>query len=184
MMILSDASLFKTQAFVNGQWVNAANGERFTVRDPATGDTLADVPALSAAEVERAIVAAETAQRAWAAKSAKERAKILRAWNDLMLANLEDLAYLMTREQGKPLNEARGEIRYAASFIDWFAEEARRINGDIAQSDLATDSGLSAVIGLIRDKALPVPVVEFAMDDIVRSGWCAMWVRAFAEARF
>lgn len=132
-MKLADATLLKTQAFVNGQWVDADSGERFAVTDPATGETLAQVPALGAAETERAIAVAQTAQRAWAAKSAKQRAAILRAWHDLMIANLEDLAYLMTREQGKPLNEARGEIRYAASFIEWFAEEARRINGDIAQ---------------------------------------------------
>ncbi|QAU33761.1 NAD-dependent succinate-semialdehyde dehydrogenase [Janthinobacterium sp. 17J80-10] len=132
-MNLIDISLLKSQAFVNGQWVDADGGARFAVTDPATGETLAQVPAMGAAETERAVAAAQVAQQAWAARSAKERAAILHAWNDLILANLEDLAYLMTREQGKPLAEARGEIRYAASFIDWFAEEARRIHGDIPQ---------------------------------------------------
>lgn len=132
-MNLMDVSLLKSQALVNGQWVDADNGARFAVTDPTTGETLAQVPAMGKAETARAVAAAQVAQRAWAAKSAKERAAILHAWHDLILANLEDLAYLMTREQGKPLAEARGEIRYAASFIDWFAEEARRIHGDIAQ---------------------------------------------------
>lgn len=132
-MNLMDISLLKSQAFVNGQWIDADDGGRFAVTDPATGETLAQVPAFGKAETERAVAAAEIAQRAWAAKSAKERAAVLHAWHDLILANLEDLAYLMTREQGKALAEARGEIRYAASFIDWFAEEARRIHGDIAQ---------------------------------------------------
>jgi succinate-semialdehyde dehydrogenase/glutarate-semialdehyde dehydrogenase len=132
-MNLTDAGLLKSQALINGQWVDADSGARIAVTDPATGETLAQVPNMGQAETQRAIAAAQAAQREWAAKSAKERARILHAWNDLMLANLEDLAYLMTREQGKPLAEARGEIRYAASFIDWFAEEARRIQGDIAE---------------------------------------------------
>ncbi|MBS0308426.1 MAG: NAD-dependent succinate-semialdehyde dehydrogenase [Proteobacteria bacterium] len=132
-MKLADASLLKSQAFINGQWIEADSGARFAVIDPATGETLTHVPSMGAMETDRAIAAAQIAQRVWAAKSAKQRSVILRAWYELMIANLEDLAYLMTREQGKSLNEARGEIRYAASFIEWFAEEARRINGDIAQ---------------------------------------------------
>ncbi|MBI1892216.1 MAG: NAD-dependent succinate-semialdehyde dehydrogenase [Burkholderiales bacterium] len=131
-MKLTDAALLRTQAYLDGRWVDADSGERFAVRDPATAELLAEVPSLGAAETERAVAAAQVAQRSWAAKSAKERSKILRLWHDLMLTNIEDLAVIMTREQGKPLNEARGEIRYAASFIDWFAEEARRINGDLA----------------------------------------------------
>ncbi len=132
-MKLTDTGLLQTQAFLNGQWIDADNGARFSVTDPATGEQLALVADLGAAETTRAVAAAQVAQRAWQARPAKERAKILRAWHDAMLANLEDLAYLMTREQGKPLAEARGEIRYAASFIEWFAEEGRRVNGDLAQ---------------------------------------------------
>ncbi len=132
-MKLLDQGLLKTQAFFNGKWVGADNGESFSVIDPATGEQLAQVAALGAAETQRAVVAAQIAQRDWQARSAKERSSVLRAWHDSVLANLEDLAYLMTREQGKPLAEARGEIRYAASFIEWFAEEAKRVNGEIAQ---------------------------------------------------
>jgi succinate-semialdehyde dehydrogenase/glutarate-semialdehyde dehydrogenase len=131
-MKLTDAALLQTQAFVNGQWIEADGGERFPVRDPATGELLAEVASLGAVETGRAIAAAQVAQQSWQARPAKERSQILRAWHDAMIANLEDLALLMTREQGKPLAEARGEIRYAASFIEWFAEEAKRINGDIA----------------------------------------------------
>jgi succinate-semialdehyde dehydrogenase/glutarate-semialdehyde dehydrogenase len=132
-MRLQDPELFKIHAHLNGEWIDADNKTSFPVVNPATGKVLAQVASLGAAESQRAIAAAQAAQRKWQAVSAKERAKILRAWNDLILANIEDLALLMTSEQGKPLAEARGEIRYAASFVEWFAEEGKRINGDIAQ---------------------------------------------------
>ncbi len=130
MLNLKDPSLLRQQAFVAGEWVNADDGGTVAVVNPATGETLGTVPMCGAAETKRAIAAAEVAQRAWARVSAKERAAILRRLNDLMLANADDLALIMTSEQGKPLTEAKGEIAYAASFIDWFAEEARRIYGD------------------------------------------------------
>ncbi|VVE45064.1 succinate-semialdehyde dehydrogenase [Pandoraea eparura] len=130
-MQLKDTSLFKTLAWVDGQWIAADSGKTLDVRDPATGDVLAKVPDLGADETTRAVAAAEVAQKPWAARTGKERAGILRRWFDLMLANADDLAYLMTREQGKPLAEARGEIAYAASFIEWFAEEAKRVDGDV-----------------------------------------------------
>lgn len=130
---LSDPSLLKQQAFLKGEWLNAQSNKTFEVTDPATGEVLATIPSMGAAETDIAIKAAESAQRTWQATSGKERARILRAWHDLMIANMEDLAILMTREQGKPLAEARGEIRYAASFLEWFAEEAKRIAGDILQ---------------------------------------------------
>jgi succinate-semialdehyde dehydrogenase/glutarate-semialdehyde dehydrogenase len=120
-------------AFVDGKWITADNGATFPVTDPATGEALAHVASLGAAETARAIEAAQVAQRKWQTKSGKERANILRAWYDAVIANLEDLAVLMTREQGKPLAESRGEIQYAASFIEWFAEEAKRVSGDVAQ---------------------------------------------------
>ncbi|HBD32341.1 MAG TPA: succinate-semialdehyde dehydrogenase (NADP(+)), partial [Cupriavidus sp.] len=122
-MQLKDPSLFKQLAYVDGQWIGADSGATFDVTDPATGEVIARVADLGAAETTRAVAAAEVAQKAWAAKTGKERANILRRWFDLMLANTDDLAYLMTREQGKPLAEAKGEIAYAASFIEWFAEE-------------------------------------------------------------
>ncbi|MGZ3241321.1 MAG: aldehyde dehydrogenase family protein, partial [Burkholderiaceae bacterium] len=132
-MNLIDPTLLTSQAFINGQWVNADDSAMFAVHNPANGEILAQVAALGVMETERAIVAAQIAQRKWQAISAKERARILRTWHDAILANIEDLARLMTHEQGKPLAEARGEIRYAASFVEWFAEEAKRVNGDIAQ---------------------------------------------------
>ena len=130
MLKLKDASLFRQQAYIAGQWVDADDGGKVAVTNPANGKELGTVPMCGSAETARAIAAADTAQRAWRDVPAKERSAVLRRLNDLMLANAEDLAQIMTAEQGKPLAEARGEIVYAASFIDWFAEEARRIYGD------------------------------------------------------
>jgi succinate-semialdehyde dehydrogenase / glutarate-semialdehyde dehydrogenase len=130
-MKLRDPDLFRNQALINGQWMDAADGATRTVTNPATGEALGTVPMLGAAETRRAIEAASAAFPAWAARTAKERAAILRRWNDLLLANLDDLATLMTAEQGKPLAESKGEIAYAASFIEWFAEEGKRLYGDV-----------------------------------------------------
>jgi succinate-semialdehyde dehydrogenase/glutarate-semialdehyde dehydrogenase len=127
---LSDMSLFRQQAFVDGAWIDADSGETIEVTNPANGEVLGTVPKLGAAETRRAIEAAERAWPAWRAKTGKERANIMRKWYDLMMANQEDLAVLMTLEQGKPLTESRGEIAYGASFVEWFAEEAKRVYGD------------------------------------------------------
>lgn len=126
---LKNPALFRQAAFIDGQWLTGGDGERIVVTNPASGDALGSVPVLDAAEVERAIAAAARAQKIWAARPAKERSAILRRWYELILANQEDLALLMTSEQGKPLAEARGEVIYAASFIEWFAEEAKRAYG-------------------------------------------------------
>jgi succinate-semialdehyde dehydrogenase/glutarate-semialdehyde dehydrogenase len=134
---LSDQSLFRQQAYVDGEWIDADGGGMIVVVDPADGSRLGTVPKCGAAETRRAIDAAERAWPAWRAKTAKERAGILRRWHDLMMANQEDLARLMTAEQGKPLAESRGEIAYAASFIEWFAEEGKRIYGDTIPSHRA-----------------------------------------------
>ena len=128
---LEDPALLRQQCLVNGQWVDAKNGATHEVRNPATGALLGSVPALDAAATEKAVAAAHAAFPAWAAKTAKERAILLRRWHDLILQNAADLARLMTAEQGKPLAESKGEIAYAASFIEWFAEEAKRLYGDV-----------------------------------------------------
>lgn len=131
MFEVKDTSLFRHQCFIEGQWVDAANGTTLEVTNPATGGSLGSVPNLGIDETRRAIEAANRAWPDWRGKTAAERSSILRRWADLILANQEDLARLMTAEQGKPLAESNGEIAYAASFIEWFAEEAKRIYGDI-----------------------------------------------------
>lgn len=127
---LKDPDLFRQANLIGGQWIGAESGKTIAVRNPATGETIGAVPAMSAAETRRAIEAAHAAFAGWRAMLAKERAAILRKLNDLMLANADDLAAIMTAEQGKPLAESKGEVAYAASFIEWFAEEAKRIYGD------------------------------------------------------
>jgi succinate-semialdehyde dehydrogenase/glutarate-semialdehyde dehydrogenase len=129
MMKLKDSSLLRQQCYVNGAWVGAKS--TLPVTNPATGEALGTVPAMDAAATEAAVKAAHEAFPAWAAKTAKERGAILRRWYELILANQDDLAVLMTAEQGKPLAESKGEIAYAASFVEWFAEEAKRVYGDV-----------------------------------------------------
>jgi len=127
---LSDPSLFRQAAYIDGAWVAADDGATLTVTNPADGAVLGTVPKMGAGETRRAITAANAALPAWRAKTGKERAAVLRRWFDLMMANQDDLGALMTAEQGKPLPEAKGEIAYAASFIEWFSEEAKRVYGD------------------------------------------------------
>ncbi len=129
-MQLNDMTLFRQQAMIDGQWRDAPNGDVMAVTNPANGEQLGSVPKMGADETREAIEAANRALPAWRALTAKERANILRRWFDLMMENQDDLARLMTLEQGKPLAEAKGEISYAASFIEWFAEEGKRIYGD------------------------------------------------------
>jgi succinate-semialdehyde dehydrogenase/glutarate-semialdehyde dehydrogenase len=129
-LALREPALLRRQAFVDGAWVDADSGETFAVLDPATGGELARVPRLGAAETRRALEAAQRALPGWRGRTAKERAGVMRRWADLMLEHQEDLAALMTAEQGKPLAEARAEIVYAASFLEWFGEEAKRVYGD------------------------------------------------------
>lgn len=128
---LKDPALFRQQCFINGEWVAADNGATLSVANPTSGKAMGTVPKLGATETQRAIQAAYEAYPAWRAKTAQERFKILRRWFELLLENQEDLATLMTLEQGKPIAESRGEIAYAASFIEWFAEEGKRVYGDI-----------------------------------------------------
>ena len=125
---LNDPSLLKTDALINGQWVQGSS--RFDVHDPATGEKLVDVANLGTAEAQAAIAAANAAWPAWRSKTGKERSIILRKWFDLLMANVDDLGRLMTAEQGKPFAEAKGEVTYGASFVEWYAEEAKRVNGE------------------------------------------------------
>ena len=132
---LSDAALFRSQALLDGQWVDSTN--QFEVINPASGARITAVPNLSGPDATKAIAAAHAAFPSWSRKTGKERAQIMRKWFDLIVAHADDLATLMTAEQGKPLAEAKGEVMYGASFIEWFAEEAKRVNGDVLASPAA-----------------------------------------------
>ena len=128
---LSDSTLFRTECYINGQWCSAESSARLAIKNPATGDVIAEVAKVGAEETRRAIEGAETAMTAWRAVPAKQRASILRNWFNLVMENQEDLARIMTVEQGKTLAESRGEVAYGASYIEWFAEQAKRIDGDV-----------------------------------------------------
>jgi succinate-semialdehyde dehydrogenase/glutarate-semialdehyde dehydrogenase len=128
---LSDPALFREQGYIDGAWVDAAGGATLTVTNPATGTALGHVPSMTTDDVKRAIAAADAALPEWRGRTARERSSLLRRWFDLCLAHADDLATILTTEQGKPLAEARGEILYGSAFIEWFAEEARRVYGDI-----------------------------------------------------
>ncbi len=135
--MFKDSTLLRHEAFIAGEWAAADSGQTFPVTNPATGDELARVADCGIAETQRAIAAAEAALPEWRAKTATARATVLRRWHDLILENAEDLALLMTLEQGKPLAESRGEVRYGATFIEWFAEEGKRAYGDIIPPHMA-----------------------------------------------
>ncbi len=136
-MQLKDKSLFRQQCYIDGAWADADSGDTINVNNPATGETLGTVPKMGADETRRAIEAANAAWPAWRAKTAKERGNIIRRWFNLMLENQDDLGLLMTLEQGKPLPEAKGEVVYAASFLEWFAEEGRRAYGEVIPPHMA-----------------------------------------------
>ncbi len=134
---LQDPTLLRTQCYLDGAWVDADSGKHFEVDNPATGNIIANVPDCGADEAKRAIAAAAAALPAWRALTAKARSQILRKWFDLMIAHADDLALILTTEQGKPLAEAKGEVMYGASFIEWFAEEGKRIYGDVIPPHMA-----------------------------------------------
>lgn len=134
MLNLKDPSLLRQQAYIDGEWCDAVEGKTVDVVNPATGETLGTVPHMGTQDARRAIDAANAAWPAWRSKTARERAQILRTWYDLMMANADDLAAIMTAEQGKPLAESKGEVGYAASFFEWFGEQAKRIEGDVLES--------------------------------------------------
>ena len=133
-LTLQDPALLKSQCYIDGQWLDASDGATLAVHNPATGALISTVARLGRAQTQDAVDAAQRAFAPWKARTADERARILRRWHDLMLAHQDDLALIMTSEQGKPLAEARGEIAYAASYIEWFAEEARRVYGEVIPS--------------------------------------------------
>lgn len=129
--MLSDTTLLRTQAYINGQWVDAKNGSTVAVINPATGEKIADIPQMGRLEAEQAVGAAHAALATWRQVSAKQRSQIMRKWFDLMMAHQDDLGRILTLEQGKPLAEAKGEIAYGASYLEWYAEEAKRVYGDM-----------------------------------------------------
>lgn len=137
MLSLNNPELFRQQAYVNGQWVDAESPTRTTVTNPASGEKLGEIPCLGEAETRQAIADADTAWKGWKALTAKERCAYLRRWFNLIQDNAEDIAQIMTAEQGKPLAEARGEVQYAASFIEWFSEEGKRAYGDVIPTPAA-----------------------------------------------
>jgi len=185
---LKDPSLFRQQAFLAGTWIDADEGRTVAVTNPATGETIGTVPVCGAAETRRAIEAAEGAWRAWAARPARERSAILRRLNDLMLANTDDLALIMTSEQGKPLAEAKGEIAYAASFIEWFAEEARRVYGDTIPAPGADKRILAlkqpiGVTAAITPWNFPTAMLTRKAGPALAAG-CAMVVKPATQTPF
>ena len=137
MIDLNKPDLLKTESFINGQWMAAEDGARFDVTNPADGSELCTVPDLGVSEARQAIECAAAAWPAWRERTAKDRAAILRRWYDLIVQHKEDLARIMTAEQGKPLDEAAGEIMYGASFIEWFAEEGKRVYGDVIPTHMS-----------------------------------------------
>ena len=178
-MKLADTTLLRQLCYVNGEWCCADSSRTFPVINPATGEQLATVPDAGAGETRRAIEAARVAQPAWRARTAGERAKVLRRWYELLLANQEDLAQLMTAEQGKPLLESRGEIAYAASFIEWFAEEGKRVYGDIIPPHHADKRVLVAkepigVCAAITPWNFPAAMITRKVAPALAAGCCVV----------
>ena len=180
-MHLNDSALLRQQAYIDGEWVDAADGSRFEVSNPADGSVLANVPAMGVTETRRAIEAAATALPAWRARTAKERATILRKWFELIMAHQEDLAVLMTSEQGKPLAEARGEVAYGASFIEWFAEEGKRIYGDVipahgADKRIIVVKEAIGVVAAITPWNFPIAMITRKAGPALAAG-CTMVIK-------
>jgi succinate-semialdehyde dehydrogenase/glutarate-semialdehyde dehydrogenase len=185
---LQDEKLFRQACYIDGAWVTNADGAAVGVDNPATGEIIGTVPKLGAAETRRAVEAAHRAFPAWRKKTAKERANILRKWFDLMMANQEDLARLMTLEQGKPLTEARGEIAYAAAFLEWFGEEAKRIYGDTIpahQSDkrIVVTKEPIGVVACITPWNFPAAMITRKAGPALAAG-CTVVLKPAAQTPF
>ncbi|WP_086478971.1 NAD-dependent succinate-semialdehyde dehydrogenase [Oceanospirillum sanctuarii] len=188
LLKLKDPQLLKTQAYINGEWVNAQSGKTFSVKNPATGLHIEDVADLGAEETRQAIEAADKAMVSWKAKTAKERAVILKKWFDLMVAAQEDLGLLMTIEQGKPLKEAMGEVMYGASFIEWFAEEGRRAYGDVIPSHAGDKRILTVkqpigVVAAITPWNFPVAMITRKAAPALAAG-CTIVIKPSEETPF
>ena len=184
-MKLNDLKLLREQAYINGQWIEADDGNRFQVTNPANGEVIAEVSSLGQAETARAIAAAQAALPAWRGKTAKERSTILRKWFDLIMVNQEDLARLLSLEQGKPLAESRGEIAYGASFIEWFAEEAKRIYGDVIPHDkqgrrLVVIKQAIGVVAAITPWSFPNAMITRKVGPALAAG-CTVVVKPASE---
>jgi succinate-semialdehyde dehydrogenase/glutarate-semialdehyde dehydrogenase len=184
-MKLNDPTLLRCDAYIGGAWLASDSGSRFEVSDPASGQVIAQVADAGAAETRRAIAAAEAALPAWRAQTAKARAAILRLWYDLIMQNQEDLAQILSLEQGKPLAESRGEIAYGASFIEWFAEEAKRAYGDVipspsADKRLVTIKQPIGVIAAITPWNFPNAMITRKVGPALAAG-CTVVVKPAAE---
>jgi len=182
---LQDPTLLRTQAYIGGEWIDADSGATFDVTDPATGDVVASVADLGVEETRRAIDLAEVAQKAWAVRTAKDRGVILRRWYELFLEHKEDLARIMTLEMGKPIGESRGEIVYAANFIDWFAEEGKRAYGEVIPTHDPTKRLLVlkqpiGVVSAITPWNFPQAMITRKVAPALAAG-CASLVRPASE---
>ncbi|KAL7274775.1 succinate semialdehyde dehydrogenase NADP+ linked [Rhizina undulata] len=182
---LKDPTLLRTQSYINGQWVSSASAQTFAVTDPATGVPIADVPELSVTEVRSAIDVAATALKTFKTTTARERSRMLRRWYDQMLANAEDLATLITWENGKPIADARGEIAYAAGFLEWFAEEAPRIYGDFIPvstkgNRVVTQKQPVGVCGMITPWNFPAAMITRKIGPALAAG-CTVVAKCPAE---
>ena len=188
MEALKETQLYCPFAYIDGSWVAADSGEQITVLNPATGEAIGDIPRLGKAETERAIDAADAALPAWRALTAQERADLLMRWHDLMLEHQQDLAMLMTFEQGKPLKEAAGEIAYAASFLRWFAEEARRVYGETipaanANQRIVVTKQPVGVVGAITPWNFPAAMITRKAGAALAAG-CTIVVKPASQTPF
>ena len=195
-MQLKDMKLFRQQAYIDGQWADADNNKTIDVTNPADGEKLGTVPNMGAGETRRAVIAANKAWPEWRAKTGKERAGIMRKWFNLMMENQDDLARLMTLEQGKPLSESKGEIAYGGGFVEWFAEEAKRVYGDIIPEHapgrriIVTKEPIGVVAAItpwnfpnamITRKCAPAPPVTMLMTPLGKPARSASSASASAE---
>lgn len=188
LLELKDPQLLKTQSYINGEWVDADSGNTFPVTNPATGELIANVADLAGDETRKAIEAADVAMTSWKAKTAKERAVILKKWFDLMVAAQEDLALLMTSEQGKPMKESMGEVMYGASFIEWFAEEGRRAYGDVIPTHandkrILTVKQPIGVVAAITPWNFPIAMITRKAAPALAAG-CTIVIKPSEETPF